>query len=154
MQLQFVCQLLSQAHAVDTRRILELIGQVNGYDFQRDNRIDQWYFVGTICPNATWNQNGTLFISNYLGDNYWASFGDFVIDSTNNFFINEPGNYRVLKISPKNTSSYTVAAITNVSENYQATNIFLDKNGALYTAESMVRKKISFISNKNLFVCY
>ena len=92
-----------------------------------------------ICSNATWAENGTIIISNYINGNYWTNLADFVIDNNNNVYVIDSTGSRVLKFNLTNLSSYNVVAVTNLSSNYQPSNIFVDANGTIYTTESMVR---------------
>ena len=62
-----------------------------------------------------------------------------MIDNNNNVYVIDSTGSRVLKFNLTNLSSYNVVAVTNLSSNYQPSNIFVDANGTIYTTESMVR---------------
>lgn len=102
-------------------------------------------FVGTICPNATWATNGTLFISSNLNSTYWMNVADFTVDRSNNFYVIDSSSYRVLKYTISNPSVFTEAAITSYSSTYQPTALSLDNNGSIYTAEAWVRTSSSYL---------
>lgn len=96
--------------------------------------------LGTICPNATWATNGTIFINGLLNNTYWANMADFVIDGSNNLYVLDTYGYRVLKYALSNPSVFSVVAITSTTATYQPAALSIDTNGSIYTAESWVRR--------------
>lgn len=98
-------------------------------------------FLGTVCPNATWSSNGTIFIDSNLNYSYSTNFGDFSFDKNDNIYIVDSNSYRILKFPLNNTSVFSVVGVTSGSSTYQSQNIYVDSNGTVYSAESWVSLK-------------
>jgi hypothetical protein len=60
------------------------------------------------------------------------------MDTKNNYFMADGANNRIIKIQANNTSIFSVVGVSNTTLNYSPTNVFVDYNGIIYTAEYRV----------------
>jgi hypothetical protein len=69
----------------------------------------------------------------------WFSIGDFTLDASNNIYVADQTNYRILKYTAAQLSYPTVFASTSSSSSsYQSQKIFIDSKGTLFSAETWV----------------
>lgn len=94
------------------------------------------YWSNKICPNATWSENGTVVpLVNYNNSfGLYGGLGDFVLDRTNNIYLTDTSNYRIVRVAANDSTTSIVVSMS--SSSYISTSIFIDNNGTIFSAES------------------